>query len=286
MEARRREHRQVRASVALGGGGIVLALEMDSFRVLGALSATLGLIVVVIRAGEEIRRLLEVAGFKREKYPVLFYEVWFWGFITAVVGGFIWGLVWGESVGGDDAEPHGVWAGLWPIVTLAPLLGGLAFLNAKYRFLSWRHQSLLHSVWLLGAVVGSLTFYDCPIGDFRGFREYFVANHPQVAEFWLVFIWSVLVSLPAFLVMAAARWRLSRVHVSAAQFWQAIVKPVGLVVIVTALAVVAFLVVYADQTRFEQARGIVAALFLRIMLFISLFLASLSSGQASAVFRR
>ena len=244
--------------------------QMDSWQLLGPLIAMVGLIRTVMNLGKDVREALDTLGVGRDKAPVAFYELWTLGVLSAVLGGLIWGLVWRKSVGGDGQEPHGWWAATWPVLTLGPAMVALMLLNWKYSLLSWSQHVSRQAAWIAGAIVGAVVFYDFPLWGCRGFREFLLPRNSS-AEFFLVFIWSALSVAPAFIVLFAFRaWR-HTMRPGLRTIWPTVVRPSGFVVIITSVAVVAFLVAYPDRIKFEQARGVVAALVLRTTIFVSLF---------------
>lgn len=245
---------------------------MDPWKVIGALTAIVGLVRALMGLVKEIQETLDVLGLGQEKVPTAFYELWFWAFIAAITGGVVWGLCWRRNVGGTGVEPHGIWAILWPILTLLPMFVCLGWLSFKYDLLPWRLQCVSYMVWLAGVIVGSMVFYDCPLkGPYHGIRDCVLNATPVYAEFWLVLIWSALLATPAFLFLAMLQSWLFGIPITVETIWQVVVKPSGWVVIVTSFPVVACLLVYPNL---GDARGIVAGLFLRMSLFLALFSAS------------
>ncbi len=246
--------------------------SIDPIRILSALSAFCGLVFLLVRVMKELREGIETLGLGQKESPSLFYELCFWGIASALIGGFIWGLFWKQSIGGTGREPHGFWAVLWPFITNLPGFLALVALNRKYHFLLWKGQLLPFVAWLSGTMIGAWAFYDMPLMSFNGFREFLLNNSVDLVEFWLVIIWSAIVAIPAFLFFAASRWFGNNNPFSLTVLWSDVVRPSGMTVIVTTLVVGVFLIAYPDQSKFSQARGILAGLFLRAMLFINLFL--------------
>lgn len=133
-------------------------------------------------------------------------------------------------------------------------------------------QILLYLIFLVGIAVGSKLFYDLPIQGKLGIRKYLDAQNISfiAKEFWLIIIWSSLLSL-GFLFESIVKLlvtQLTMVNI----FW-GLLKQVGLCIGLTTLSVTFFLLVFPEQPRMETARGIVAGLFLRIALFFALLLA-------------
>ncbi|MBM9616591.1 hypothetical protein JWJ90_20195 [Desulfobulbus rhabdoformis] len=249
-----------------------MAGSIDPIRILSALSAFCSLVFLLVRTMKELREGLETLGLGQKESPSLFYELCFWGIVSALIGGFIWGLFWEQSIGGAGREPHGIWAILWAFVTNLPGLLVLVALNRKYHFLLWKERLLPCAAWLSGIVIGAWVFYDLPLAGFNGFREFFLNNSFDLAELWLVIIWSALVAIPAFFFFAVSKRSRNNTPFSLTVFWAGVVRPSGLTVLVTTLVVGAFMIVYPDQSQLSQARGVLAGLFLRVMLFINLFL--------------
>jgi hypothetical protein len=269
--------------------------NIDPLRLLGALSAFCSLVLLLIRVGKEVQEIITLIMLGKEntqfpdgqsqkkrrppkmkQSPTLFYELWFWGIVSAAFGGILWGFLWKQSIGGPGNEPHGIWAILWPLFTILPGLLVLAILNWKYQFLPWKIYCMSLIPWIVGTMIGSWIFYNLPINGFIGFREYIQSSSTELQEFWLAIIWSTLISFPAFLCLTIFQFRRSNFSAAIKRLWSSLIQPSGLTVVITTLAVGLFLLVYPDQTKFDQARGIVAGLALRTMLFVTLFLASLA----------
>jgi len=202
-----------------------------------------------------------------------FYFLFFWAFVAAILGGFVWNIFvrltkqWAFL--GGKYEPHGLTAILWPIVTNIPVAIVLISLNIAYLFIEFRTQVLLYSVFLLGLTMGAKIFYDTPIKGSRGFRNHFEAKKMPFfwKEFWLVLIWSALLSLGFLLSNGIILLTTQR------DLWEVFInflKQTGLCIGLTSLAVIFFLLAFPEQPRMETARGIVAGLFLRIALFFGL----------------
>jgi hypothetical protein len=211
-----------------------------------------------------------------------FYFLVFWALVAATLGGLVWNVlnsindhyhIFGKNEPspyvGPSPEPHGIAAIIWPITTNVPIILTLVILNWKYRFSSIPYQLLLYCAFLIGVTIGSLIFYDFPLQGKKGFRNYFDSTkRPSLSkEFWLVVLWSFLLSSLGFLAMG-----LMKLIVAGISDFLALIPQIGFCVALTMLAVVFFLLAFSDVRKFESARGIIAGLALRMTLFFGLLL--------------
>ncbi len=256
----------------------------DPLRLLSAVAGICGLLFSILRVTDEVKKALDAAGIARQSRSTTFYELWFWAFISAVVGGFAWALIWRQSIGGTGKEPHGIHAVVWAVSVALPIVVALFVVNWKYKILQPLSLAGPVILWALGSGLGASAFYDLPIAHTRGFRDAVLASATPYTEFWLVLSWSTIIAAPAFIGFAIGGW-LSTPRTNRPRMLRTLILPFIVVVVVTTLAVACFLLVYGDQTRFEQARGVVAALFFRMSMFIALFLALLAvrEGLTSTV---
>ncbi len=229
--------------------------------------------------------LISIIGFVASGIPIInnwidslrppttltFYFLAFWALVAAALGGLFWNFLnrATPTLGGTSSEPHGKAAIIWPITTNVPIVLTLVILNWKYRFTSIPYQLLLYGAFLIGVTIGSLIFYDFPFRGKKGFRNYFdSANRSYFSkEFWLVVLWSLLLSSLGFLAMGLTKLIVARVS----DFLTPLLQ-IGFCVGLTTSAVVFFLLVFPDQPRFDSARGIIAGLALRMTLFFGLLL--------------
>lgn len=206
-----------------------------------------------------------------------FYFVSFWAFVAAVGGGFLWNSVlrivnYDNVLGGSGNEPHGMWALLWPIITLLPTVIILMLGNKIYPFMDARRQILLYLTFLVGASVGSTIFYNLSIGSFQGFRSYLEAQNlsPLREEFFLVLIWTGLLSI-GFLMTLIVRLLIEQ-NLPFLPAFYSFLRQAGFTILFTMLAVIFFLLAFEAEPRFDVARGIVAGLFFRIAIFWGLLI--------------
>lgn len=151
----------------------------------------------------------------------------------------------------------------------------LIIIDRSYR-LRIPKQVQLYLAFLVGITVGSTVFYDLPLLRSSGFRQYFEAwNVPfPENEFWLVVIWSSIVTIPGFLLTGLTKLLFIPTPKDIRIIVWPFLKQTGLCIGLTTSAVSLFLLAFADQPRFITARGIIAGLFLRIAVFFALFIGS------------
>jgi hypothetical protein len=267
--------------------------------IIGIVASFLGIIQFTITYKREIDSWIESAKLPSE---VNFYFLLLWGLVASSVGGILWIIVnrlneiyhfMGSSPysGGNQSEPHGTAAILWPAITITPLIITIFLLNGRYAFTKVSEQHLLSMLllnrstynkgfntvlmllaFLLGATVGSILFYDIPIFSSIGFRNYFDSRQTPylIKEFFLVLIWSFLLSMLGFLFAYIAHRLLTPQSINPIRV-STLIKQVGLCVGLTTLAV-ALCLLFPDRERFDTARGIVAGLVLRTTLFFGLLI--------------
>lgn len=208
-----------------------------------------------------------------------FYFVSFWAFVAAVTGGFVWNSIlvrivnYANILGGSGNEPQGVWAFLWPVITLLPTITILLIGNKIYPFMPIRQQLLLYIAFLAGISIGSALFYNLPIGNTQGLRRYFEVQNLSFfrKEFILVVAWTALLSTGFLFVMFVKLLTIQNLNPSSAVY--SFLRQAGITILFTTLAVVFFLLAFPSNPQFDSARGIVAGLFLRIAIFWGLLLA-------------
>jgi hypothetical protein len=220
---------------------------------------------------------------------VNFYFLSFYALLAAALGGMLWNVLnrinetypfmaSSPYIGGTGSEPHGIGAIIWPASTIAFVFATLVVLNWKYHFIEFREQLLTYFSFLVGITVGSVTFYDLPIAGSIGFRDYFYTTKMSFIEkeFWLVVVWSALLSVSGFMAMALTKNLIAHKKTASATVVWTFLKQVGICIGVTTLAVTCFLIAFPEQPRFETARGIIAGLILRMALFFGLLFPYLS----------
>jgi hypothetical protein len=256
---------------------MVIALVADMLGIFGFL--------LIVR--QNIAEIVETLGFPEN---IDFYSLFFYGSVAALLGGLLWNglnklndrlpehqkiMKRSPYVGGTSrTEPHGRGAIIWPIVTKFPLIITLIILNYLYHFIGLRTQALLYISFLMGTLVGSKLFYDYSISGKVGFRAYFESKkYPYFSrEFWCAVIWSFLISALGFLFMAIMRWLVMPDLISSDVILTALLKQVGWATGLTTLAVVFSVLIFPSEKKYETARGIIAGLTFRLMLFFGLLI--------------
>lgn len=254
--------------------------EMTTNNLVGLMASILGIFGFMISLREELNRAIKTLNLPPE---VNFYFLFFWAFIAWFLGGLLWiGLnrlndkynFMGNSAytGGPNSEPHGLGAIIWSISTTIFSIITLILLNNRYKFIENQVQLLIYTAFIVGISMGSVIFYDLPICGNKGFRNYF--NTKKLTyfskEFWLVVIWSSLISIFGFLfanIVKVVALPISKGLVPTAYLF---LKQIGICVGLTTCVVTFFLIVFPSQPRFEAAKGIIAGLFLRTTLFFGL----------------
>lgn len=253
----------------------------DMSEILGSLADLLGVLGFIFFIKFQIDGMIENVKLPKE---MNFYLLFFWAFVAAFLGGFVWNVLnqlnehisfmgpTSPYIGGTQSEPHGIAAILWPVSTLFPMLITLLALNWKYSFLGFKEQLVLYTIFLVSITIGSVLFYDLPLSGNNGFRNYLGAKGiPSFRkELWLVVIWSSILSLSGFLLMQFANNAFFSITKEFHKFIWPLLKQTGLCIGLTTLSVGFFLLAFPDQPKFDTARGIVAGLFLRIALFFGL----------------
>jgi hypothetical protein len=197
--------------------------------------------------------------------------------VAAVIGGGIWNVAAsGFLVDGPANEPHGWTAFAWAPITLLPLGITLVLVNARYRLLGMGRQVLLVLGFLLGAGLGAMLFYDVPWSGLVGVRAVIEAQPLSFfwKEFWILVLWSVLLSVPGFLVTACLDWlsgARGRTRVVGRLLLKHIVLAVSLVILFG--STVLFVFPLESQT---SGRGVVMGICLRVALFFGLLQAGAS----------
>ena len=229
--------------------------SIDPFRLLSALSSFCSLVFVLIRSGKDILDIiLRFLGrerndrndslperFQERQALIFFYETWFWGIVSAVIGGILWGFLWKQSMGDTGNEPRGFWAILWPVITNIPGIIIIMFLCRKYSCSPWKNYILPLGIWIVGTIIGSWFFYSVPLSGQIGLREYYLQRTIEIPEFWFVIIWSALIAFPAFLFLSIFEIRRTAFSSVIKYLWDCFMWPSGLTIIVTTLAVGLFL---------------------------------------------
>lgn len=215
------------------------------------------------------------------KFPVElnFYFLFFWAFFASMFGGFLWNIFnravgMRAYLGGRRFEPRRKETVLWSVIPNLVVALVLVILNLEYSFVPMGEQIFLYATFLLGTVIGSMMFYDLPISQQVGFRNYFNEKHMThlMKEFLLVVIWSTLLST-GFLALNFIKFLFFRDSAAGWMFITSFLRQTGLCVGLSTLAVTFFLLAFPEQPRMETARGVVAGLFLRIGFFFGLLLA-------------
>lgn len=185
--------------------------------IINSAASLLTFFALLIVFKEEVQRMIKVL-FDRaapskppEQREYFFYVIFFWAVVSSLLGGLLWNVAFNGTLGGSQSEPHSIAAIIWPIATNLPVVVTLIVLNRKY-LLKIPNQVKLYVVFLAGMVVGSLIFYDLPIYGNSGFRQYFETRNMSFAEkeFWLVLIWSSLLTIPGFLLVGLTNLLLSK----------------------------------------------------------------------------
>ncbi len=216
-----------------------------------------------------------------------FYFLFFWALAAALLGGLLWAgcqqlfpsftlstscseLTESAQVSlGGSREPHGLAAVLWPIVTNLPIAVLLVLVAWRYALIPVHDAAFISLILLFSLSVGSLMFYDSPIAEFRGFRCFLDTKgfSYKELEVYLVLIWSFMLATFAFgAIYGSSKLGLfPSLSLSIIDLFVAI----GLLVGVTIFTVGFFIAGYPNPA-FESARGVVAALALRISLFFGI----------------
>jgi hypothetical protein len=260
---------------------------------LGFISSLLGVIGFLILGKVTIDRWIDDL---RPPTRINFYFLFFCSVAAASIGGMLWAILNRLNnqylhlapslnlLGGTSSEPHGIAVILWAITTLVPVVLIVLILGWRYHFAQIRQRLLLYGAFLIGATIGSVIFYDFPLGGKDGFRNYLDSlNMPSsLKEVLLVVIWSSLLSILGFLFMALMKVIVAR----RLDLWT-ILKQIGLCIGLTTFAVDCFLLGFPDLARYDTARGFLAGLALRMTLFFGLLsgtnaieLNPLHAGQA------
>ena len=206
---------------------------------------------------------------------------------------------------GGDFEPHGLSVVVWSFATLLPILAATAVVVADSEF--WlpktsartdpssgiqavltrtrdmcryvaQHWQIipLCLIFLLGAPMGALVFYDFPVpfmGD--GVRSYLHSVEYSIREFALALMWSGLIAIAGFSAWQAVAARMRKRTIPEAlrwlpSAWSAVPGQVILCVGSVILSVTAVLLAFPVGTGPTWVRGTVAGFFLRLSLFLGL----------------
>lgn len=209
-----------------------------------------------------------------EQRGYFFYLLFFWAVVASLLGGLFWNVAFQGTLGGSR-EPHGWAAVLWAVVTNLPVIVALIVINNRFS-IGIQSPVQLYAAFLIGSVIGSGLFYDLPLFGEQGFRNYVETKNLTYhrAEFWLVVIWSSLLSVTGFVCMGLANFLVNPPSRKFGKAAWVFLKQSALSVGLTASAVSLFIWAFADPARYEAARGVIAGLFLRITIFFGLFLGS------------
>lgn len=209
-----------------------------------------------------------------EQREFFFYVLFFWAVVASLLGGLFWNVFFNGTLGGSQ-EPHGWAVVIWSITTNITIVITLLVLNDRYS-LKIQKPIQIYIAFLIGSIIGSIIFYNFPFLKEVGFRHYFeTISLPYLEmEFWLVIIWSSVLTIPGFLMMGIANLLFIPSSRKINNFFTSLLKQSLLSVGLTTSAVSLFLWAFDDPSRFESARGIIAGLFLRITIFFGLFIGS------------
>jgi len=156
-------------------------------------------------------------------------------------------------------------------VTNLPAAGVLVVLSWKYMFIAPKHAGIAMFILLVTLGLAALVFYDLPLPGHQGFRRYIGAMQftTQTREFYLVLVWSTLLTLVPFLAIYLANK--ASLLVGPASSLLSSGTAVGLTVGLTVASVGFFIAAYPDA-EFDSARGVIAGVVLRVSLFLGFML--------------
>lgn len=296
------------AAIIVGVLGILL-LSAVVLAVVGAASRSVGLVADVISilavtigvyqwatrrllathkspTGSEkaIERSVDPRILRLDPDLLIFLFLLFLGSVGAVLGGGLWAAInwWNDRAGfmgpspyvGGELEPHGWAAVIWASTSLLPiaLVAYLVLRRSSGDTTPPRGTRLRFGLFLVGAMIGAVIFYDIPIGRSQGFREY-LGDERMLSfierEFWLAMLWATVIAGTAF---AVAGFTVGSDGTVAYHVSRRFAVQLALVVPITVLIVAAFLLAYPDDLKFTTGRGLVAGGALRVGVFFGLLL--------------
>lgn len=201
-----------------------------------------------------------------------FYFLFFWAFVSALAGGFVWNLI--SRVTKTNViltEPRG-WSPFgWAIISNLPTVITLLMINIWYPYSSLKQQVLLFFFFFLGMTIGAVVFYSIPLRGHTGFRSFLsqgTGRTSSLQEFLLSLIWTSLLSIgfvPMNIIKFITNDSITLLETGVAVLWQA-----GIFISITVMSIMFGLLAFPRRERTETALGIIAGLFVKIALFFSL----------------
>jgi hypothetical protein len=196
--------------------------------------------------------------------PVRWWELpWFLLFLgcASAVGGAVWTVLWRKL--GGVAEPHGLAAILWPLITCLPVCV-ICWLYSRREGVSLAETTRF----LIGLAIGSSLFYDLPLGQYKGVRHAIEAWQwsPANTEALMVLIWSTTLVTFAhlFAVIGRPLFVKSLAH-------EARRRCIAVLTAVSTACVPVWIYVFIFPTNdSETGRGVIAGIALRVGLGLSL----------------
>lgn len=236
---------------------------------MGILADFLGIFFAFFFIKSRIDELIGTLQFPKQ---LNFYFLFFWAFLSALVGGFIWNLF--SRLARTNViltEPHG-WSPLfWAIISNLPTVTTLFIINIHYPYSSPKQQAPLFLVFLLGITIGAVLFYNIPLSGRTGFRSFIsqgTGRTSSLQEFWLSLIWTALLSM-GFVFMNITKLALYD-SITLLDMTIAILRQAGIFISITVMSIMFGLLAFPRKERTETALGVIAGLFVKIALFFSL----------------
>jgi hypothetical protein len=206
----------------------------------------------------------------------VWYVAFFWALVAAALGGLLANFVLPLLLDSPEAQPHGRAALAWPLLNMLPIFLVLYLFNVRLRLLDPWLQGGLFAGFLSGETLASWLYYDLPGPGLLGVRQILHSLHPPFAveELVLVVTWSGLLAGLGFLGLAVAAGvsRFTRDKAGPIP-WLMLARQAALCVAVTTVIVMVLVFVFPLGGH-ASARGFVAGLVLRVMLFFGILSAA------------
>ena len=197
------------------------------------------------------------------------------GVFSSIIGGAIWGIIW-KTIG-DKGEPHGKSSIGWGIITNITTILMFIFIGIKLFSVPFSNLMILSISLLIGFSIGSWIFYSLPLRT-KGLRKSIEEitqkqtkrNKLFWSEFWLALIWSLILSIPSFLLFQVAKYVLYQQTIS--RLLITFLKQTTLIIGSNCLVIWCFIIIYPSIRKHAMARGLIAGITLRTTLFMALFI--------------